>query len=250
MNISSAFAHKATRIGQAVLDLAYPRQCVSCGKSVDREGRYICSECFFKLPFRPEAGCSVCGVQLYAPVGENGVCSVCKKTPPAYARLSAAVQFDMLSRRLIHGLKYGRALWLVPDLADLLVDAFLRNSSDAKFDCVVPVPIHWFRRWQRGCYNQAEELAARFAREIQLPCRADVIWRTRWVQSQTHLSGNDRRKNLIGVFKATPGSLRGQRVLLIDDVATTGTTLSECAEVLRSVAEADTVECLTVARCG
>lgn len=150
-------------------------------------------------------------------------------------------------RDLIHRFKYGGETWLVGPLGDFLRQG-LRDArlKDRRFDAVVSVPLHRLRRRERE-FNQAEILGRELAREQNWEF-CDVLERVRYTVTQTHFDRRTRMRNLRGAFKLRKGAaVRGKRLLLVDDVLTTGSTLDECARVLLE-AQARSVHALTVAR--
>ena len=147
-------------------------------------------------------------------------------------------------RQLIHLYKYGRIQTLSKPLADFLAAAL---PLDERFDMVTPVPLHWRKQWQRG-FNQSELLAQAVARRRGVPVLR-ALGRTRFTKTQAGLSNTERRKNVAAAFRCRRASqaLAGQRVLLIDDVMTTGSTAAACARALKQ-AGAVKVVLATIAR--
>ncbi|HKA02551.1 MAG TPA: phosphoribosyltransferase family protein [Candidatus Solibacter sp.] len=143
-------------------------------------------------------------------------------------------------RHLIHLYKYGRIRTLSRPLGNLMVRAM---PLDERFDCIVPVPLHWLRKWRRG-FNQSEVLARDLARRTGIPVR-NALRRAQSTRVQAGLSNHARRQNVIKAFRARP--VEGKRILLIDDVMTTGATAAACALALKR-AGAARVALLTVAR--
>ncbi len=151
--------------------------------------------------------------------------------------------YDGALRELIHLFKYGRMKPLAKPLGGYLASALPR---DQQFDLVVPMPLHWRRRWQRG-FNQSELLARLIARRCGIPL-VNAVRRTRATQAQAGLSNARRRENVAGAFRVRkPQKVQGRRILLIDDVMTTGATASACAVALKR-AGAGTVTLLALAR--
>jgi ComF family protein len=146
-------------------------------------------------------------------------------------------------RELVHLLKYGRVSTLANPLGEMLLEAYPR---DQQIDVIVPMPMHWTRRWKRG-FNQASLLAKVVGRRTGIPVSA-AVRRKRSAPPQAGLSSSERRKNVSGGFSPAPGSsLRGKRVLLVDDVLTTGATASACAKTLKRAGAAH-VSVLALAR--
>ena len=151
--------------------------------------------------------------------------------------------YDGLLREWIHLYKYGRIQTLARPLEDLLLRAVPRDEA---FDAIVPVPLHWRRQWQRG-FNQADLLARGISRRLGVPV-AHALRRTRSTDVQAGLSNAGRRRNVTHAFRVRRGaSVGGQRILLIDDVMTTGSTAAACAQALKRAGAARVV-LVTVAR--
>jgi len=189
---------------------------------------YFCSAC--RTPFANEY-----------PILPDGVCDACRSGLRGFNFAYCYGFFDGALKDLIHLYKYGRVETLAPRLAELMLSAL---PLDTAYDIVVPVPIHWRRRWERG-FNQAAHLARQVAarRGVRF---ANVLTRKRWTGSQTALSDADRRGNVAGAFGVRAG-VAGLRILLIDDVMTTGATAGACAKVLKR-AGAKSITLLTLAR--
>lgn len=169
------------------------------------------------------------------------VCGACRGDPPPFDRLLYGWAFEPPLAQVIRGLKYRRLDYLATAWAAALFDRV--QSTLPPLDAVVPIPLHWFRRLGRG-YNQADLLASGLARRMGLPKLA--LRRRRSTPAQTTQSATERRRNLRGAFTAPP-SVRGLRMLLVDDIVTTGSTLRAAASALRA-AGATAVTALTLAR--
>lgn len=230
-----------------VADWFYPRICPGCGERSDRPGRHLCWGCFSRLELHTQSLCVLCGHPAEGAVSHAFVCGACKAVKPAFDRARSAGHFTGVLREQIHQFKYGDALWLKHDLVDLMNGCFLAHFETEAVDVVIPVPLHPVRQRERS-YNQAallaQELAQRNGRRFD--CRSLV--RTRKTETQTQFDAAHRRRNILGAFTvARPEWVTQRRVLLIDDVMTTGATLSECARTLKK-AGARSVWALTVAR--
>jgi ComF family protein len=174
---------------------------------------------------------------------ENGICPLCRLGLRGFDAAYSFGAYDGVLRELIHLFKYGRIRTLAKPLGNHLALAIPREQ---RFDLIVPMPLHWRRRWQRG-FNQAELLAREIARRCSLPVVSSVR-RVRATPAQAGLSNSERRRNVSKAFAVRRKRLvEGRRVLLIDDVMTTGATASACARVLRD-AGAKYVALLTLAR--
>lgn len=233
----------------AAMDLVWPRRCAveGCGRKVDRPGRYICSSCFAALPYHDRRGCRICGAVPEADEPNDFVCADCLESPPPFEFSRSAIRHEFAGRQLVLDLKFRRWTWLREDLVDLLEGAARAKLDVSAVDVVVPVPLHRWRRFTRR-FNQAALLAEGLAARIGRLCLPDALRRVRDTGHQSRLGAKARRDNVKGAFEACrPECLRGRTVLLIDDVSTTGSTLFECAAVLKK-AGAARVWCLTVSR--
>lgn len=231
-----------------LLDLIWPRRCQVCGGAVDRPGRHICSECLMRVPFVPQVGCCrVCGRSVEA-LDTDFLCTDCSgEFKPQFDRAASAVRFDGLGRELVLDYKFHRALHLRDDLVDWMEGAARARFDVAAADVVVPMPITWWRRWDRG-YNQCDYLARALAARIGRRCEPHALGRRGSPKRQSSLTEEERRENVRGsVVVRRPAWVRGRTVLLVDDIMTTGATLSESARVLKESGAAR-IWCVTLAR--
>jgi ComF family protein len=177
------------------------------------------------------------------PLDSDGRCGLCRRGLTGYDAAYAFGSYEGTLRKLIQLFKYGRISTLARPLGNMLRLAVPR---DCGFDLVVPMPMHWRRRWQRG-FNQAALLADTLGTRLHLPVRASIK-RAKSTPPQAGLTSAQRRANVSGAFRVSrPESVRGKRVLLVDDVLTTGATAGACARALKR-AGATHVAVLTVAR--
>lgn len=239
------------RLLGGLLDLVYPRSCLVCHGETDGDPpRHLCWECARRIRYQSnEAFCARCGRDIPGPHADGFVCTACRAHPPGFDLARSAAHFEGPARELVHGLKYYRADYLVPDLVDLLEACHSRHYAEERIDLVCPVPLHPARQRERQ-YNQAALLAGELADRLGLPCFGDLLVRTRDTPTQTHLGADARRANVRGAFEihsVLSDWVEGRTVLLLDDVMTTGATLSEAAHALRA-AGAARILALTVAR--
>lgn len=203
-----------------------PRRCCLCRQPA--AGMDLCIECLHDLPWLGQS-CSYCAATL----PEGGICGQCMAAPPPQAFTLAALKYQFPLARLITGLKYRRQQALARVLGELLAVGVLEAAHAGRLtwpDCIVPVPLHPWRQFRRG-YNQAELLARTVARDIRRPVAIGWLKRVRNTPSQTSLSGSARRRNMRNSIVATP-MVAGRHIAIVDDVITTGATVSECARVL------------------
>ncbi len=223
------------RLLRLILDLVYPPRCVGCG----RRGEWICHACRVNLPRLPSDHCSVCA----RPGIGQAVCGECAHDPPDFERLICAFLFEGTIRQAIHQLKYRGARHLAGPLARILLDEI---GPIGVPDLVIPIPLHPTRLARRG-YNQSALLSAAIGRSIGARVGIDGLRRIRDTPAQVSLPGPQRRLNVRGAFEARPEMVRGRSVLLLDDVATTGSTLRAAAYELKRAGAAH-VDAIVLAR--
>ncbi len=234
---------------RSLLDLAFPRACASCGQPPGLDAGHLCWDCVAGLPLIAPPFCSVCGDPAEGVTEAEFVCGWCRDKTPPFERARSAVRYHGAIRDLLHAFKYQGAIHLAPDLGELLEGCVRAHYSDELLDAVCFVPLYPARERERG-YNQSRLLAADLARRRGLPLMPRLLSRIRPTATQTRLSAPARAENVRGAFAvADPGWVRGRRLLLVDDVMTTGSTVGECARALRA-AGAWRVFVATVARGG
>lgn len=218
------------------LDWVFPPNCVGCGA----EGYQICPDCLQKIQFTSRESCVRCGRSLRS----RGVCKGCRQQPPAFTELRSLAIYEGTIQKIVVNLKYKADLGLSLMVSELM--SRLVQAEDWELDMVVPVPLNEKRREERG-YNQAAVLAFPLSLNLKLPMRVRALARIRDTESQVHLNAAERKANVQGAFLADPLLVRGKRVLLVDDVCTTGATLNAAAEALCSAGCSD-VRVLTLAK--
>lgn len=232
------------RVGAMALDLLLPPRCLKCGTEIGGDGA-LCAECWRGIAFLQPPCCACCGLPFEVELGAGTICGACARDTPLYARARAALRYDDASRPLVLAFKHGDKLQLAPALGHFM----RRAGADLLVSCdvIVPVPLHWTRLFARR-YNQAAVLAHALVRDGGPPVAADLLQRRRATPSQGRSGRAERRRNVRGAFAVKRGrSVAGQRVLLIDDVLTTGATVTECARALLDAC-ATSVDVLTLAR--
>jgi ComF family protein len=233
-----------------LLDLVFPAVCPVCAvRSDDPMHRPFCGPCWTALPVGLGPGCSVCG-EPFPGLAGGLPCDACRRTPPPYAFARAVAPYRDGMREAIHALKYeGRPVLAAP-LGRLLAEAGgprLPAPPAEWADGLVPVPLHPARLAERG-FNQAELLATPCAARWRLPVLGRALIRSRPTLPQTDLAAAARRANVRDAFRVPrPSEVRGRRLLLVDDVLTTGATVGSAARALRA-AGATAVGILTLAR--
>jgi ComF family protein len=206
----------------------------------------VCPACLRgPAPLDAEFFCVCCRTPFHNrfPLDEEGRCALCRSGLRGFDAAYSFGFYDGMLRQLIHLYKYRKVRTLAGPLGDLLLRALPRDEA---FDCVTPVPLHWRKRWQRG-FNQADLLARYVAAHTGIP-RTRLLRRPRSTASQAGLSNTGRRSNVSAAFVCRrPDRAAGRKILLIDDVMTTGSTAAACALALKR-AGAARVALLTVAR--
>jgi ComF family protein len=177
--------------------------------------------------------CPRCAATVGPHVANETGCVVCRDQRFGFCRVLRLGSYESKLRDVVLLLKHADGEPLADALGELWCESRSTQFRALGVDCVVPVPLHWLRRWQRG-YNQAESLARSLARGLRLPCLSHCLWRTRYTPMQTSLTATLRRFNVKGVFQALPRpEIRGKTILLVDDVVTTCSTTSEAARALQ-----------------
>ncbi len=240
-----AVAHYATR---ALLDLLLPPTCLTCDQQVDAPGRF-CVTCFGLTSFITDPCCHACGLpfEVAGQGGRERICHTCRANPPPWERARAALRYDKQARRLLLPLKYHDRVELAASLGAMMARAGAVLLAEA--DVVVPVPLHRQRLRARR-YNQAALLARQVARGAKRPLIVDALRRIRATPSLAFLSAERRQAAVDGAFwvpDTRVADIEGRRVLLVDDVLTSGATCAGCAEALLD-AGAAAVDVLVAAR--
>ena len=212
-----------------------PPTCLLCN---GRATRALCPGCHADLPWHRQPHCTQCAV----PTPDGQLCGSCLKRPPAFDRTHAALAYAFPLDRLIPRLKYRGQLAIAPALGTCLTECV---AAAPRPDRLIAMPLHATRIRERG-FNHAGEIARTVARQLGLPLDLDSCRRTRDTPPQMGLKHDARRRNVRGAFDCS-GDVQGQRIALIDDVMTTGTSLDELAATLKR-AGAREVSCWVVAR--
>ena len=248
MHLRGAFrmAHGAWKhTARLALDIALPTLCVACREPVNGDG--VCATCWAKLSFIAPPFCPRLGIPFVYDPGPGMLSMEAIADPPAYTRARAAVRYDDVARTLVHALKYQDRTDLAPAMGRWMARAGRELLADA--DVLVPVPLHWKRGWSRR-YNQSGALARVIERQTGVKLSSEALRRVRPTQQQIGLSRKERASNVQGAFKVAADRqslIHGRRVVLIDDVLTSGATVDACARALLR-AKAASVDVLVFAR--
>jgi ComF family protein len=214
-----------------LLGAALPPLCPSCREPVGDVGG-VCAACWSGLSFITRPYCERLGIPFAFDAGPGLLSLEAIADPPAYDRARAVVRYEGVARTLVHALKYGDRLDLAPTLGRWMTVAGQELLEGA--DAIVPVPLHWRRLWARR-FNQSAALALVVARQSGLPMLHDTLRRVRATAQQVGLSQSERARNVQGAFRVKADRRRlvaGKRIVLLDDVLTSGATVDACARAL------------------
>ncbi len=219
------------KLAKPVLDYALPERCPACG-TITADGANFCADCWPKLRFLQPPWCAACALPFAYEQEAGALCAECLAHPPSHDGIRAVVAYDDMSRQIALRLKYGGRI----GLAKLIARQLVRHLPDERGDVVVtPVPLHWTRLWSRS-FNQSALIAQELARLGSMQYCPDLLLRTRRTPSLRGLSSKERRKTVAKAFVANPAQiagLKGARVILVDDVLTTGATSDGCIKALK-----------------
>jgi ComF family protein len=212
------------------LGIALPQLCAACREPVDGEG--LCGACWSKLSFIAPPYCARLGIPFPFDPGPGTLSMEAIADPPPYGRARAAVRFDETARVLVHAFKYGDRLDLAPLLGRWMANAGRELTREA--DLIVPVPLHWRRQWARR-FNQSALLADVVAKASGLPVSHRALKRLKATAQQVGLARTERAANVQGAFGVRSdarGEVKGARLVLVDDVLTSGATTEACTRAL------------------
>ena len=220
-----------SRLCGALASVVFPPTCIGCG-SATGEPHTLCAACWSEIRFIERPFCERLGTPFAVDLGMPLVSPAAIADPPVFTRARAVARYDDTARKLVHRLKYSDRL----DLARALGAMMARSGAElaAEADVVVPVPLHGLRLWWRR-FNQSMELARVVAARHGRPCDPTLLFRVKRTAPQVGLSRNQRAENLQGAFRVPDNArphLKGKRVLLVDDVLTTGATANAASRAL------------------
>lgn len=233
---------------KTALDLIYPRQCQICGDMIRcQRFPFLCKECFEGSTRLEPPWCHTCALPWYGKIDGAAACPNCSSQELHFDYARAVMRFRGVVRHAIHGFKYLRQTYWSRVLNFWLLESSPFRFDFAEVDMLIPVPLHSVRERERG-FNQAWVLFSPLAKQWKIPAYRWGLMRVRETETQTHLDREERMHNLRGAFRVrSPKFFPGKRVLLVDDVLTTGATVNECGRVLRE-AGAASVLVFTLAR--
>lgn len=244
-------SNRVRRLLEAAVAFVYPDRCRLCGgeRATAAEG-YVCARCrsgregvrYIRPPL-----CERCGLPFDGAVTTRFECHNCRDMELSFSRARAAVLAKGVVLDVIHRYKYHGALWHEPFLAELLIDQAVPVLGGERWDWLIPIPLHPVRQRERE-FNQAERLARRLSEASGIPLNVRVLRRVEPTRTQTQLTRDQRTANMRRAFALRPESpVCRRRIVLVDDVLTTGATANACARVLEAAGAAE-VCVWTVAR--
>ncbi len=230
------FQQQGWQIWNRIIDLLFPPRCGGCQTA----GSLWCATCRAAIqPIEPPL-CEKCG----EPFVTDRLCVNCRAHPLVIEKIRSVALFDGVLRQAIHRFKYERLAGMAEPFGNMLADYW--RTAQLTADWLIPVPLHPSRERDRG-YNQSELLARHLAHQVNVPVSSKGLRRTRATAVQMTLNAAQRRENVAGAFECVEVRVRGTRVVIIDDVGTTGATLDACAQAVLK-AGAVSVMGLTLAR--
>lgn len=232
----------------AFADFIWPPKCLICNNSLENENKIICDECekgiiLFSPPF-----CFHCGKPLFYPGDfSERLCASCKEEKDHFDRAFIIGSYENSLREAVHQFKYNKKILLRKYFSILINDYIEKNNVLDKIDVIVPVPLFLTKKRERG-FNQSELLAKEISKKWDLPVLTENLYRARHTEPQYNLDYTRREKNIKGAFKLKDKNIvEGKKILLIDDVITTGATINECSRILKKEGRAKNVLVLSLA---
>jgi ComF family protein len=220
---------KIKAFSDAIKNILFPIRCINCSQFVDTKG--ICNSCWKQITWISDPKCKICGTPFDTDIYD--ICPSCLAHKPHFDQAMAVFEYNDASRNIVLGFKHNDRTYLAKQAA-----GWLWRSCDQHLhsvDLIIPVPIFFWKRLVRK-YNQSELLSLELSKLTKIAYAPDILLKTKNTTQQEGLSGNRRRKNVIGSFGVAEKHqqrLKNKRILLVDDVFTTGSTVDECAKVLK-----------------
>lgn len=233
---------------EGALDLIYPPVCQVChAQEAHAPAGYVCAACAAQVRLITLPYCKRCGAPFAGEAANIDSCRNCHSVELHYAHARSAANHTGPLLQVIHQFKYAQARWFSPFLQRLLIENAFAALPPEMWDGVVPVPLHPLKERERG-FNQSESLATALATALRVPLLTRLLRRVRYTETQAGLPRRERVKNVANAFRLCGrSSPSGKRLILVDDVMTTGATLNACAKVLRT-GGATHIVALSVAR--
>jgi ComF family protein len=222
------------------LGFFYPEICRICEteRATAKDG-FVCSKCWTQVRFIRPPFCERCGLPFEGDITTVFECTNCREMELHFSSARSAVVAKTIVLEIIHRFKYQRELWFEPFLADLLLREALPALRGQKWDFIAPVPLHSVKERERE-FNQAELIAKHLSEAAKIPLNNNLLRRVSPTMTQTRLTKQQRAENMRDAFAVRGGvKLNGEKIIVVDDVFTTGATTSACAKVLRAAGAGD-----------
>jgi ComF family protein len=237
-------SHVVGEFLRGVVDLVFPNSCLICDVEASEEASFrhgLCTTCFGAVTNDPHHLCLRCGQTVGPHTAGSERCAACRTAAFGFRSVIRLGKYDGRLRDAVLRMKLSAGESLADHLGRVFGECRKERFSAAGCDLVVPVPLHWRRAWQRG-YNQAAAIAEGIARSMGIPWSARCLRRIRHTPQQLQPSAAARRENVRGAFRVVRGAkVAGKRILLVDDVMTTGSTASEASRMLREAGAREVV---------
>lgn len=224
------------------LNILFPRDftCDLCGNEIQDEKNHVCNSCLKTLPYIETKTCMRCGGKV---LGEERFCIYCKTYVPEFFMARAPFVYTDIIAGKIKAFKYDNQRYLAETFAQFMANTYIQNDFSA--DVIVPIPLHKKRLKKRG-FNQAELLSNELSKLLGIPV-VNALERIKETAFQASLNYNERQENLKGSFKVVDKTIKNKKILLVDDIYTTGATVKTASEVLRNDAKTGRIYVLTIA---
>lgn len=236
------------RLLRGLADLVFPPRCIACGNlAAGHEENLLCPSCLSRIHFIRSPVCPRCGIPFAAEEDRDHLCGGCVTDPGCFSAARALGRYETVLLEAIHRFKYQGRVHVGEALGRFMAAYDYASFRIADYAMLIPVPLHRKRLRERG-FNQSVVLAREVAKHHSIPMSFSVLRRSVWTEPQVTLGREDRGANVRGAFEvADSASIKDKKILLVDDVFTTGSTVEECARVLRRSGAAE-VGVLTLAR--
>jgi ComF family protein len=236
------------RVLQGLSDIIFPARCLTCDIILEHhEDPPFCVTCFSKMHFIKSLLCPRCGIPFAGANGGSHLCGDCLVSKSAYSAARAVGHYESTLLEAIHRFKYNGRISVGEILGKLMAEFAYPDVNVGDYSLIMPVPLHSKRLRERG-FNQSVILAREISKRLHISLDFMTLRRHVYTEPQISLGKKEREANVHGAFSVTdPAKVKGQRIILVDDVYTSGSTVKECAQVLTKN-KADKVAVLTLAR--
>lgn len=236
------------RILTGLADIVFPPQCLTCESILDPENNTpLCPDCFSTIHFIQPPLCICCGIPFESTAGDNHLCSDCILSKPLFTIARAVGRYETRLLDAIHSFKYKGKISTGEILGKIMADFAYPAFTMTDYSLIIPVPLHPKRLRERG-FNQSVILAKEISKRFHIPLDFLTLKRHMYTEAQINLGRKDREANVSGVFTVGDSAkIQGQRIILVDDVYTSGSTVRECTLVLMQ-SGAEAVAILTLAK--